>query len=483
MKQMRGFRKIFAFTFRNQVKAKGWLSTTIVLFLLCMAIPAAAIVLVGSDFVKDEEPGVTEEAGQSGSEELSSETSEDPVRIDTVYVVDETPGEALTFHTLSLIADSRYEDIQYQWCGDRLEAARQEAQGVHDLILLIEQHGPSYVFRVLVPEQSELERSDAWEYAAFLEQYSKSVMIEKSGLDTRKTAELSMVVYGYQSAAGEMEEEITQDDLYTEDGSLNMETLAVLAEQLKGVLKYVLSYLVIMFMYFMIILYGQGIANNVILEKSSKLMETFLVSVKPAAMVFGKVTAQVLACIIQILLWIAGVLAGCIGGVYLLKTFYPDTNFFLVEVFSSLKGFGTLFSIPGVIVAVAILLAGFAMYATIAAACAALADKQEDLSSSISVFTMILLISFFASLYGGLASGTVPMWMNLVPFTATLVLPASLMLGECSVAIGLLSLGIILLCIVVMAVLAGRIYKMMVFYRGKVPSIGQIGKMLASDKE
>lgn len=480
-KQLKGFRKIFDFTFRNQVKSKAWLSTTIVVLLLCLAIPAAIIVFAGD--MSFEEPESS--AVSAGVDKADGEAGEEPesVQIDTVYVVDETPGEELTFRSLSLVASGIYENVGYEWCGDSLETAQEKAVGAHDLIVLIQKQGPGYTFRVLIPDQSELERSDAWDYAYFLESYTKGVMIEKSGLDSRKTAELSTPVYGYQMAAGEAEESIDAADLYGEDGSLNMETLVMLAEQLKGILKYVLAYLVIMFMYFMIVMYGQGIANSVVLEKSSKLMDTFLVSVKPSAMIFGKVTAQVLSCVLQILLWIAGLVISCIAGVQILKAINPDTQFFLVAVFSSLKGFGTLFSLPGAILSVGILIAGFVLYSTIAAICGAVADKQEDLSSSIGVFTMILLVSFMASLYGGLGSGTVPMWMNLVPFTATLVLPSGLLLGDCSIGIGLASLCIMLVCILVLSVLAGRIYKMMVFYRGKVPSIGQIGKMLAADKE
>lgn len=87
----------------------------------------------------------------------------------------------------------------------------------------------------------------------------------------------------------------------------------------KNVLGYMLPYVNIMLLYFLILFYGQGTANCVVLEKSSKLMDTMLVSVKPEAMVIGKVLAQAFTCVIQIALWVIGLWGGFAAGIWAVK--------------------------------------------------------------------------------------------------------------------------------------------------------------------
>lgn len=58
-----------------------------------------------------------------------------------------------------------------------------------------------------------------------------------------------------------------------------------------GLLSMLLPFASLMLLYFLVLLYGQSTAASVILEKTSKLMDLFLVSVEPGAMVLGKVLA------------------------------------------------------------------------------------------------------------------------------------------------------------------------------------------------
>ena len=93
----------------------------------------------------------------------------------------------------------------------------------------------------------------------------------------------------------------------------------------KGVLGNLLPYLNIMILYFMILAYGQGTANNTIMEKTSKLMDLFLVSVKPGAMLLGKVFATAASGILQIFVWIGGLFGGFALGIHFTKMVNPQT--------------------------------------------------------------------------------------------------------------------------------------------------------------
>ena len=71
-------------------------------------------------------------------------------------------------------------------------------------------------------------------------------------------------------------------------GEENLNDTESMLETVREILAYLLPVVNIMVLYFLILLYGQSVAGNVIMEKTSKLMDTFLVAVKPTAMVFGR---------------------------------------------------------------------------------------------------------------------------------------------------------------------------------------------------
>lgn len=469
-KDLKDFGKIFSFTFFHQVKAKGYMAATIILALICLVLPAAGMAIAEyatMDSV-EEEDGFFEDG-------VSGEVKASPVK--QVYVVDNTEGERIDFSYLALVGEEEFQDVVYTDCEDINKAAELAENTENSLILVLENRMGSHHAQVLLPDESAMEMDDAWAFESFLNQYFQVALIEKSGLDYSSIGVLNTPVYLTEEVLMSGESEGAEDAV--PEGDITEEEEEGGMELLKMVLSYVLPYFNIMILYFMVLLYGQSIAGNVILEKSSKLMDTFLVSVKPWTMIFGKVAAIVAASCLQLLLWIACLVGGFALGTVLVKTINPETEMILVMVFDNLENFTQIFSIPGTIVGILILLAGFMLYSTLASICGAVVEKQEDLSSSIGVFTMVLVVSFFCTLWGGLMTeGGAASWMNWVPFTATLITPSNLMIGYVSVGEGLISLGIILVSIFLLMLVAGKVYQMMALYRGKAPSIKKLIQML-----
>lgn len=466
-RDLKGFAKIFSFTFFQQVHAKAYITLTVLLACLCLALPAIGMTM--AEYFDDswEE---TEEGG-SGQEEG---TGISPVK--EVFVVDKAEGEAIDFSFLSLAGTGAFQNVTYTDCGGDINQAAELVEEKEDaLVLVIEKGSMGYQMKILLPDESPLTWEDAEAFEAFMNQYFRAALVEKSGLDYSSLAVLNTPVYIEEEVIG-TDSSISDSDQVTETEEDFEETEGM--DMLLMVLRYILPFANIMVLYFMILFYGQGIAGNVILEKSSKLMDTFLVSVKPWTMIFGKVFAIVSASSLQLLLWMVSLVGGFSLGTFLVKMINPDTDMLLVTIFESLKGFGSLFSLPGTVLGILIILAGFMLYSTLASICGALVEKQEDLSSSIALFTMVLVVSFFCTLYGGMMNEAgIPAWMHWVPFTATLITPSGLMLGDVSIAAGLGSLAVILVCIFLLLIVAGKIYQMMVLYRGKAPSVAKLIQM------
>lgn len=235
------------------------------------------------------------------------------------------------------------------------------------------------------------------------------------------------------------------------------------------IIGFVIPYVTLMVMYFMVLIYSQGVANAAIVEKTSKLMDLFLVSIRPAAVMLGKTLAIALAGILQLVMWLGGALGGFAIGVALVKEYYPESAAGIMAVLDSLGGLGQIFSPMTVIAAVCMIIVGFLMYCSLSAVGGALASRPEELSTTNTLFSMTLVISFLLCMFSGTSGGVISTarWMNFVPFTAILVVPGRLLTGAIAPVEAAISVGLTALFAFGLILLAGKTYTMTAFYRGE----------------
>lgn len=439
---MRGIGQVFSFTFKQRVKGRGYLLGTIIGTLLCFLLPALIL------------PAV----------EYFSEDDTYENRITKVYVIDTDTDHPVDYALLNTTGDEQFSNITYETAQDVTSASEQAASDGYSLILEVDRQ-EAYQVHVLLPMETELEERDADAYEKFVSQYFRYILVQKSGLEPTQLAELTAPIYTasreYSDAAGAVDE--------TDDFA-----------EMKEVFSILLPYINIMVLYFMILAYGQGTANSAIMEKTSKLMDLFLVSVSPSAMLLGKVFATTLSAILQLFCWIGGLFGGFAVGTAAVKWINPQTDMMLIQLFDSLGELSGMFTVPGIVIALLILAAGLLLYCSLAAIGGAISEKPEDLSNANGLFVMVLLISFFATLYTG--SSDIPWdvitWQVWVPFTAILTAPTKVMLGAMTVPQGLLSLALVVAAAVILTVLAGKLYRAMALYKGNFPTPKKILEML-----
>lgn len=463
--ELKGLGKIFAFTFERQVKSTGYLVGTIVFALLCFLLPAGIMAAV--EYFGGDSDSAVETAAVS------------PVQ--TVYVADGTDGAA-DWNLLTQAESETFGGISYVTCGSLEEADAQAGQEEHSLILLLEeaekiaqenaqsqasngsQNG--YQMHLLLPDNTSLSEGDAGDLESFLLANFQIILLQKSGIDPAAAAELLVPATTEVTTVGE---------------EALSETEAAL-ESMREVLGMLLPYLNIMILYFLVLFYGQGVANNVIMEKTSKLMDTFLVAVKPTAMVFGKVLAVTAASMLQFVIVAASLIGGFAAGSALVRMINPDSDMLLLLFFDSLSEFQGVMTVPGILLAVVMMVSGFFLYCSLSAIGGSAAGKPEDLSSTNVVFTTVLIVSFLAALYAGgigsMDSGAFAKWLDFVPFTSILVTPSRIMLGEVSLGMGFVSLLLVLIVSVLCLLLAGKVYRMMALYKGNPPTPAKLMKML-----
>ena len=435
----RRWTNVFSFTFTQHIRSKGFrLSTLIAALVFLVLIPVVLL--------------LTTAPGGSGAPV--------PCTADAVIVSD-TTGLDFDWQTLGSLGCP---DISYTAAPD-LESALKDA-GTNDrsLVLHIGQEAGSYTLTVILPENTALTQDDADSFSEALGSCFSAVLARSAGLTSDQLASLNAEV----SSAVE-----SGSDGAGADQAL-MEALGMMV-----------PYIVLMLLYFLILFYGQGVANSVILEKSSKLMDTFLVSIHPAAMIMGKLLAIAAAGIFQLLCWVAGIAGGFGAGILLLKLTSPGAEAAVVQIISSLSAATSLFSPAAGLTALAFVIAGFLMYCALSAIGGSLASKQEDLSSTNFLFSLALVVSFLVSLStdtlnGGLSTGS--SWVYYVPFTAVLTVPGRVLLGDLTIGQSLISLGLTLALTAVLILAAGKTYVLMSFWKGNPPSLKKLFNILVHSK-
>lgn len=442
---MKSMGKIFSFTFIQHVKGKGYRNATILVTILCFLLPA--LIMPAIEYFGEEEYYES--------------------KVTKVYVIDEEQNiEDYSF--LNSADPERFQNITYEMADDVETAAELAASDGYAVLLVIEKQAGSYQISVLLPEETNLEKKDASAYEDFIYRYFRYVLVQKSQLAYTQIAELTMPI------------EISVRDTEVLEGETDEYAAA------KDIFAMILPFLNIMVLYFMILAYGQGTANSAIMEKTSKLMDLFLVSVKPGAMLLGKVFATAASGILQLFCWIGGLVGGFAIGTQLVRKINPQSDMAILQLFDAFGEISGMFTVSGVILALLMLAAGLLLYCSLAAIGGAIAEKPEDLSSTNMLFVMILIISFFATMYAGGTNADVPWdaitWQVWMPFTAILVTPTKILLGGMTVPQALGSLGIVVLTAVLVTLFAGKLYKMMSLYKGNPPGPAKLMEMLKNDK-
>lgn len=411
--------KIFSFTLRMQMGTRGYKTLTALLALLfLLAIPG---ILLFAD-------------AQSGPVVHSTE----------IALAVHTDG--VDYAPLTEIDTALYADVEYREAATIDEAKALCADNPHSVIVAVD----GGVVSVILPEGTEIARSDAEAFGEFL-----------------------AALYPFLASPVE-----AAPPAYTAHAVTA--SPADHAESTRSAFAMALPYVVMMLMYFMMLIYGQGVANGVISEKMSKLMDLFLASTRPASMVLGKTLAIALAGILQTFVWMGAAVGGFALGAWLVKLVNPATSLGIISFFDRLGSTANLFSPAGFAVAIMIVVAGFLLYCALASIGGAMAEKPEDLSVTNILFTIVIVASFFACIFTGDSAGMVSEnpALGYIPFTAILVAPSRVLLGEMTIAQGLLSFGIIAAFAFVLMLAAGKIYTMMAFYRGNPPTPAKMLRML-----
>ncbi|RJS64644.1 ABC transporter permease [Priestia filamentosa] len=199
-------------------------------------------------------------------------------------------------------------------------------------------------------------------------------------------------------------------------------------------------------MYMFILLYGIGIANGIVGEKSSRVMEIMITKVKPITMMYGKIISNMLIGLANILV--------ILGSFLIVKSLgWADT---LALDFIDVSGF----TVSITLLFILFFLIGFMLNGMIYAALGSLASRSEDIGN----FTSPLMMISFANLFLGMMTMGDPTASYITICSYIPVLTPTLMFSRYlmgSAAGWELALGIVIIIVttLLISIVANRLYK------------------------
>jgi ABC-2 type transport system permease protein len=232
---------------------------------------------------------------------------------------------------------------------------------------------------------------------------------------------------------------------------------------------FLLGYAVMFVLYLGIVLYAVAVMRSVIAEKTSRVVEVVVSSIRPSALMAGKIGGVGAVGLVQLGLWLA------LGGV-LLRYRHGLLGLFGVS------GDGVAFpSIDATtyLVIVAYFLGGYFFYAAVYAAVGALCTSDQEAQQAQTPVMMLLLIPVVCvQVVANDPRSQASSLLTLLPISSPLLMPMRVLLGGAEVSDVALSLAILALSTALVVVLAARIYRVGILMVGKRATLAEAWRWL-----
>ena len=270
---------------------------------------------------------------------------------------------------------------------------------------------------------------------------------------------------------------------WDEDGS-EKSTSAEVA----SILGMVLTFIIYMF----IIMYGAMVMQGVMEEKTNRIIEVMISSVKPFDLMMGKIIGIGFVGLTQVFLW--GILTTILVSVSIfffggstspeevmnaqmaaqgmneISAGSSEINLQILEIFNSIN-FGMIGSCF-----VLYFIGGYLLYAALFAAIGSALEQQEDSQQFMTPIMLLMVFSLYAGIYSmNNPDGPLAFWCSMIPFTSPIVmmvrLPFDIPIWEL-----LLSFALLFVTAVFIVWFSAKIYRVGILMYGKKPSIKEMIK-------
>ncbi len=240
-----------------------------------------------------------------------------------------------------------------------------------------------------------------------------------------------------------------------------------------SMLSYMLALVMDMMLYMFILIYGQMVMTSIIEEKSNRVLELVVSSVKPTSLMLGKILGIGLVAVTQILIW-TGIISICSAWLVPFLNAMPDSGSDpeLIGILAQLSD--TQYMISLVFYMLVFFVGGYLFYSAIFAAIGSAVDNIQDASQLSSIATAPVIIGIVASMAAiNNPSSSLAFWLSIVPFTSPMTMMSRLPFGVPTWEI-ILSVAVLYASFMFLIWICAKIYRVGIFMYGKKPSLIEI---------
>ena len=260
------------------------------------------------------------------------------------------------------------------------------------------------------------------------------------------------------------------------------ETTSKMASYVKMFFGGAAGYLLMMF----IIIYGNMVMRSVIEEKTNRIIEIIISSVKPIQLMLGKILGTSFAGITQFVIWIIfgsillfsvtaifGIESTSIQGEAAANSVNPDEIQLLVNDVLQLP-------LASIIVAFLVyFIGGYFLYSSIYAAIGAAVDSETDTQQFMFPVILPLMLGIYVGFFSVVENphGIVATIFSYIPLTSPIVMLMRIPFGVAWWEV-LISLGILFASVFLVIWMAAKIYRVGILMYGKKPTYKELFKWL-----
>ncbi|OAD44392.1 ABC transporter permease [Polaribacter atrinae] len=250
------------------------------------------------------------------------------------------------------------------------------------------------------------------------------------------------------------------------------------------------GYLLMMF----VMIYGTSVMRSVIEEKTSRIIEIIVSSVKPFQLMLGKILGNASAGLLQFLIWgiilfVISIVASSVFGVDMVEVqsarVSPEQMEAVKQATAGDKGqmiVQEILKLPILkmfVLFIFYFLGGFMLYSSLFAAVGAAVDNETDTQQ----FMLPIMLPLILGVYVGFATvindphGSIAVLFSHIPFTSPIVMLMRVPFGVSWYELAI-SMALLLVTFVFMVWLAAKIYRVGILMYGKKPTYKDLYKWL-----
>ena len=233
-----------------------------------------------------------------------------------------------------------------------------------------------------------------------------------------------------------------------------------------------LGYLLVFVLYLFVIIYANSIMRSVLEEKTTRIVEVIISSIKPHQLLLGKLVGVCSVCLTMFAIWV-------IFGVLLVINIEPLLGLFGIDslpiqftvVIGTIKASSTeiltYFFVYFII--------GFFMYSTLYAVVGAICSSDEEAQQTGGPLTMLIIIPFILMFQlFRIPDSTLSVLLSHIPFFSPILM--FMRINVLMPPLWEILLNILLMCATVLLVMliSGKIYRVGILMYGKRPTFGQL---------